>query len=86
MAAPFMMNGAQFITARLMTPLTKAIAQGDRMSAMRLPVKGEEGAGAPRLFFGLHLEKIPFVSAALLPTDGFALLLPQFLHAINALQ
>ena len=45
--------------------------QGNRMNAMRLPVKGEEGRVRLACFFGLRLAKTLFVSAASLPRDGF---------------
>ena len=54
--------------------------QGNRMNAMRLPVKGEGGRekGEGRrvrlvCFFGLRPEKTLFVSAEPLLTDGFTL-------------
>ena len=49
--------------------------QGNRMNAMRLPVKGEERRekGVPGLLFGLRLAKTLFVSAETLPTDVFTL-------------
>ena len=52
--------------------------QGNRMNAMRFPVKGEEGRVRLACFFGLRLVKTLFGSAEASSTDGFTLPTPPF--------
>ena len=66
--------------------LVSGWGQGNRMNAMRLPVKWEEtrGKGAPGLLFGLRLAKTLFVCAASSSADGFTLPSSPFSLAASA--